>query len=253
MKADNNVNSVGKGGRLDVYNLKDKDLTDLQEAFVRKIVGELKDCDNIYYEICNEPYFGGVTKEWNDRIAAVVADAEKGLPARHLIAQNSSNGSAEVKDPNANVNVLNFHYCSPPDAVAQNYGLGRAVGFDETGFRGTADRPYRTDAWDFLIAGGSVYSNLDYSFSVAPRRHAQGHDLAGRRRPRAAQAARHPEGIHGRPRPRAYEAGQRGREGRPHHGAADRRRQGSGEGGEGHGARRWSIRARPTPSMLREG
>ena len=32
MKADNNVNGVGKGGRLDLYNLKDKELTDLQEA-----------------------------------------------------------------------------------------------------------------------------------------------------------------------------------------------------------------------------
>ncbi len=167
MKAANNVNGVGKGGRLDVYNLKDRELTDLQEALVRKIVGELRNYDNLYYEICNEPYFGGVTKEWNDRIAAVVADAEKGLPARHLIAQNISNGSAKVKDPNPNVSVLNFHYCSPPDAVAQNYGLGRVIGFDETGFRGPADRPYRTDAWDFLIAGGAVYSNLDYSFSAS--------------------------------------------------------------------------------------
>ncbi len=84
MKADNNVNGVGKGGRLDVYNLKDRELTDIQEALVRKIVSELKNSDNVYYEICNEPYFGGVTKEWNDRIAGVIADAEKGLPARHL-------------------------------------------------------------------------------------------------------------------------------------------------------------------------
>ena len=167
MKADNNINSVGKAGRLDVYNLKDRELTDLQEALVRKIVDELKNSDNVYYEICNEPYFGGVTKEWNDRIAGAIADAEKGRPFRHLIAQNISNGSAEVKDPNPNVGVLNFHYCSPPDAVAQNYHLDRAIGFDETGFRGTADRPYRTDAWDFLIAGGAVYSNLDYSYSAA--------------------------------------------------------------------------------------
>ena len=167
MKADNNINGVGKGGRLDLYNLKDKELTDLQEALVRKIVGELKDYDNLYYEICNEPYFGGVTKEWNDRMAAVIADAEKGLPGRHLIAQNISNGSAKVGEPNPNVGVLNFHYCSPPDAVAMNYVLNRAVGFDETGFRGQADRSYRTDAWDFLIAGGAVYSNLDYSFSAA--------------------------------------------------------------------------------------
>ena len=35
-----------------------------QEAFVRKVVTELNGFDNLYYEICNEPYFGGVTLEW---------------------------------------------------------------------------------------------------------------------------------------------------------------------------------------------
>jgi hypothetical protein len=43
--------------------------------------------------------------------------------------------------------------------------LRRPIGFDETGFRGTADTPYRTEGWDFLLAGGAVYSNLDYSFT----------------------------------------------------------------------------------------
>ncbi len=167
MKADNNSNGVGKGGRLDPYTGKDKELTGFQEALVRKVIGELKDYDNVYYEICNEPYFGGVTKEWNDRIAAVIVDAEKDFPARHLIAQNISNGSAKVEKPNPNVGVLNFHYCAPPDAVALNYGLNRVVGFDETGFLKTADLPYRTDGWDFFLAGGAVYSNLDYSYSIA--------------------------------------------------------------------------------------
>ena len=33
-------------------------------------------------------------------------------------------------------------------------------------FRGTGDRAYRTEAWDFFVAGGSAFSNLDYSYSV---------------------------------------------------------------------------------------
>jgi Cellulase (glycosyl hydrolase family 5) len=167
MNPDNNVNGVGKGGRLDPYTGKDKELTDLQESLVRKITADLKDYDNVYYELCNEPYFGGVTKEWNDRIAAVIADAEKNLPARHLIAQNISNGSTKVENPNPDVGVLNFHYCAPPNAVSLNYGLNRPVAFDETGFVKTADLPYRTQGWDFFLAGGAVYSNLDYSYSVA--------------------------------------------------------------------------------------
>jgi len=65
MNARNNVNGVGAVGRLEVYALKDKGLTAIQEALARKIVTELRDFDNVYFELCNEPYFGGVTKEWH--------------------------------------------------------------------------------------------------------------------------------------------------------------------------------------------
>ena len=65
--------------RTDVYTLKHKDLLDVQDAMVRKIVETLKDFDNLYYEICNEPYFGGVTLEWQYRIAQTIVEAEKQL------------------------------------------------------------------------------------------------------------------------------------------------------------------------------
>jgi hypothetical protein len=165
MNAANNVQGVGKVGRLDVYTLKDKGLTAAQEALVRKLAAELKDFDNLYYEVCNEPYFGGVTQAWNDRIVAVLGEAEKDLPAPHLIAQNISNGSKKIEKPNPHVSIFNFHYATPPDSVAVNAKLNKVIGDDETGFRGTSDLPYRTEAWDFLLAGGGVYSNLDYSFS----------------------------------------------------------------------------------------
>jgi hypothetical protein len=40
------------------------------------------------------------------------------------------------------------------------------IGDDETGFAGSEPNPYRLEGWDFIIAGGAVYDNLDYSFSV---------------------------------------------------------------------------------------
>jgi len=165
MKASNNVASVGNVGRLEIYALKDKDLTATQEALVRKLVTELKDFDNVYFEVCNEPYFGGVTREWADHIVATIVETEKEFPARHLIAQNIANNSAKIEKPNSQVSIFNFHYAAPPDTVAMNYSLNRAIADDETGFRGKDDRPYRTEGWDFFLAGGSAYSNLDYSFS----------------------------------------------------------------------------------------
>jgi hypothetical protein len=167
MNVSNNVNGVGRVGREAVYTLKDPGLTEVQDRMVRQIVRELSGFDNVFYEICNEPYFGGVTLEWQRNIAAVIAGEEKSPTRRHLIAQNIGNGSAAVKDPDPAVSILNFHYCSPPDAVRLNWALKRVVGFDETGFQGNADRPYRTDAWSFLVAGGGLYNNLDYSFTVA--------------------------------------------------------------------------------------
>ena len=35
-----------------------------------------------------------------------------------------------------------------------------------TGFSGTNDSAYRMEAWDFIIAGGGLFNNLDYSFTV---------------------------------------------------------------------------------------
>jgi len=164
MYAGNNVNGVGDLKKDDVHTLGNGRLLEFQLAVTRKIVTELNAFDNLYYEIANEPYFGGVTLEWQKRIAAEIVAAESGLPKRHLIAQNISNGSKKIEDPVPSVSVFNFHYCTPPDAVKMNSGLGCVIADDETGFKGSADVPYAPDGWDFIMAGGAVYSNLDYSF-----------------------------------------------------------------------------------------
>jgi hypothetical protein len=163
--AANNVNGIGNVGRTNVYTLdKHGGLLAVHEAMVRKIVTELNGFDNVYYEICNEPYFGGVTMEWQHHIAGVIVDTEKNLPNKHLISQNIANNKAKIENPHPAVSIFNFHYASPPDTVAMNYHLNKAIGDNETGFRGTNDLPYRTEAWDFILAGGGLYNNLDYSF-----------------------------------------------------------------------------------------
>jgi hypothetical protein len=164
MNAANNVNGVGDLKKDEVHTLKNGRLLEFQIAVAKKLVAEASAFDNVYFEISNEPYFGGVTLEWQRKIADAIVETEAGLPQKHLIAQNIANGSCKIADPNPAVSIFNFHYCSPPDAVAMNYGLARAIADDETGFKGSADVPYRPDAWDFIMAGGAVYSNLDYSF-----------------------------------------------------------------------------------------
>ena len=167
MNTANNVNGIGNVHEHAVYDFtKNGPLQAIQEVLVRKIVQELKDAENLYYEICNEPYFGGVTMDWQARIADTIADAEKEFPARHLISQNVANGAKRVERAHPGISIFNFHYASPPDAVPMNYHLEKVIGLNETGFQGNADDHYRMEAWEFILAGGALYNHLDYSFSV---------------------------------------------------------------------------------------
>jgi len=165
MNAANNVNGVGKCRRTEVLTLKHKRLVELQVAFTKRIVTELNGFDNLYFEVCNEPYFGGVTVKWQHRIVDTIIRAEAGLPNKHLVSMNIANGKKKVVKPHRGVSIFNFHYCVPPETVAMNYGLGKVIGENETGFRGRHDFLYRSEGWDFLLAGGGLYNNLDYSFT----------------------------------------------------------------------------------------
>jgi len=69
LNAVNNVNGIGKIGRSRVYTLDKSGATlAVQEAMVRKIVAELKDFDNVYYEIMNEPYMRKISRKWERHI-----------------------------------------------------------------------------------------------------------------------------------------------------------------------------------------
>jgi hypothetical protein len=163
----NNINGVGHVKREQVFALRDQAVTTAQDALVRKLLRELKGFDNLYYEVCNEPYFGGVTDDWQNHIIGTILESEAAFPSRHLIAQNIANGYKQVFTPNGAVSIFNFHYAWPPVAVGMNYQLDRPIAFDETGFKGSSDRVYRMNAWEFILAGGSVFDNLDYSFTTA--------------------------------------------------------------------------------------
>ncbi|MCF7668824.1 MAG: cellulase family glycosylhydrolase [Verrucomicrobia bacterium] len=163
----NNINGISDIERTQAYTLdKNGNLLKFQEEMTQKIVTELNQFDNLYYEICNEPYFGGVTMEWQYHIAEIIRDTESRLPKKHLISRNVANDKAKVTDPNPAISIFNFHYATPPATVDMNYGLNKPIGDNETGFRGTDTLHYRMEGWEFILAGGALYNNLDYSFTV---------------------------------------------------------------------------------------
>jgi hypothetical protein len=197
LNAANNVNGVGDVEKARANTRANGALGPRQEALVRKIVAELASHDNVYFEVQNEPWADravtvdilhpyispeemrmeglfwqnrvdladAASLEWQAWVASVVGDEEKGAERRHLVAQNFANFSYPLRDVDPAISVVNFHYAWP-EAATLNLALGRALGFDETGFAGSDDATYRRQAWEFLLSGGSVFSQLDYSFAV---------------------------------------------------------------------------------------
>jgi len=103
--------------------------------------------------------------EWQKKIAQIITDEENQFTNKHLIAQNISNFRDSIESPDSTISIFNFHYAYP-EAASQNLHLNKVIGLDETGFMPHIDIIYRSQAWKFMLAGGAIYNNLDYSFTV---------------------------------------------------------------------------------------
>ncbi|HTQ53341.1 MAG TPA: hypothetical protein VMI94_02710 [Bryobacteraceae bacterium] len=198
----NNVNGTTAIDWKRLHTLDNGNILPYQERYVRQLVRQANPFDNVIFEIQNEPwsdrpvlanvvnpYLTEPSRDrypnsvdladpasiaWQARVAEWIASEEGRLPNRHLIAQNYCNFLFPVRELVPGANIVNFHYVYP-QAVALNYGLGIAISYDESGFLGNDDASYRRQAWNFMLAGGSVFDSLDYSFSAG---HEDGTDAA---------------------------------------------------------------------------
>lgn len=188
----NNINIGHKLTRLNAQTLNNGTLLGYQDSFVRKMVNELNEYDNLFFEIQNEPWsdhpvpvYNIVNKEelkpddwtfkadfadeesmaWQDKVASIIIEEESNLANNHLIAQNYTNFKAPIPVVSNHISIINFHYAWP-EAVELNYHFDKVIGFDESGFSGSDDQVYRRQAWQFMLSGGGLFNNLDYSFFV---------------------------------------------------------------------------------------
>jgi hypothetical protein len=163
-------------------------LVERQKAVTRKIVRELRDVPNVYFEIANEPASGPIDSDlardvhaWHEEIISEIVATEASLPAlsRHLIAYNDHYGAGRgigpIPKPEA-VNILNTHYLPRLAEALGEYGKGRALSFDETRWIAHPRFPEytntmrpasgRVEAWEFLMGGGAVYDGLNYAYQT---------------------------------------------------------------------------------------
>lgn len=96
----NNINGVGDIPWQNYISMRDDALFERQLAYVRKIVQEVNQYDNFYFEVCNEPLVAraGFTPlddfasteeidDWQRVIRNTIRDEENRLPKQHLIFQ----------------------------------------------------------------------------------------------------------------------------------------------------------------------
>jgi len=84
----NNINNTEPvEDQKEVLSLRHPGLLKIQEQMVKKIMEECNQFTNLYYEVCNEPYFGDLEAlaEWQEHMTDVMAGIEDGLPLKHLI------------------------------------------------------------------------------------------------------------------------------------------------------------------------
>lgn len=207
-----NVNGTVLDDWKKLNTLENGNILEHQERYVRHVMREANGFPNVIFEIQNEPwsdrsvlvdtvnpYLQAAARDrypnsidlpdeasmaWQKKVAEWIAGEEKGLPNRHLIAQNCCNFGYPLRaaDIAPGVSIVNFHYAYADAAVA-NRGLPIVLGYDETGFMARnaagstaeADAAYLRQAWNFIFSGGGLFDSLDYSFTVG---HEDGTDTA---------------------------------------------------------------------------
>jgi len=84
----NNINGIhgdvdGDGMGLEVHELVNKDVTAVQEAYVRKVIDTVNDLDNVLYEISNENH--PPSTPWQYHIIRFIKEYEKGKAKQHPV------------------------------------------------------------------------------------------------------------------------------------------------------------------------
>jgi len=186
----NNINKteqVGPDGYLTVR--KGSKMQKYQETYVRKLVQELNRYDHFLWNVSNEPWLNNAarlndkepewegiemekrTKDFVQMVASWIKDEESRMSKKHLIGVDITNKGHVVKETDLqtvykDLDILNVHYDNDAASLDMNYyRVNKIITYNETGLTQTKMSPiYRTDGWYYLMSGGGLYNNLDYTF-----------------------------------------------------------------------------------------
>ena len=183
MNPKNNINNTKDIPREDYLSLQNGNILTYQKKYCQKLVQELNKYDNVIFNIANEPWFSNQehpgfaspardqTKLWITAVSDWIVKTEATLPKKHLISVDYTNEGRKISKAEQakywqNISVFNHHYDKDALSVKLNYGINKAIAFNETGLMPGSTPQYRIQGWKYLLSGGALYNNLDCSFEV---------------------------------------------------------------------------------------
>jgi hypothetical protein len=130
----NNINGINgdpndDGLGIEFHTLENPRITQLQRAYIKRVVDTLNEFDNVLYEIANET---GVSKEWQYHMISLVKEYESAKPKQHSVG--STVGWPVIEFDNAAL------FASPADWISPN---------SEGGYK---DNPPAADGTKIIIA-----------------------------------------------------------------------------------------------------
>lgn len=177
----NNINNTTSIAREQYMTLNNGTVGKYQELYVKKLVRELNKYPNLILNVANEPWFDNqawpgfaspppvATLEWIQKVSEWITETEKELPNKHLISVDYSNEGFKIPLEHLNtyfknISVFNHHYDKNAESTQLNYGINRALSFNETGIMPMLSPQYRMQGWKYFFTGGALYNNLDFTF-----------------------------------------------------------------------------------------
>ena len=181
----NNLQGAGQIACKDFQTLRDPLLVHYQAAYVRKLVRELNEFDNVIFEICDEPGLHGTPPEeympWLRHLAQTVCQAEAGLPVQHLLAQQLCGvlGGPGDLSADSEIGLIVSQYVwatagaqfGGMQLLDSEYEHAKPIELNETAYypiwyKGDQLGASRAEAWEFMLGGGAGFNHLNGLFST---------------------------------------------------------------------------------------
>jgi hypothetical protein len=182
--SENNVQAENDYDFLDAQTMKHPELVARQDAYVRKIVREVNEFDNVILEICDEPALFTPLAEaapWVLHFVDVIKRAESSLPKQHLIGQEVQGpigGPIDLAgNPGISIIISQYLYNTGDQEMGGLKGLdheyqhNKPIEENETeyfplGYRGDKIADSRVEAWEFMVGGGASFNQLNGLYTV---------------------------------------------------------------------------------------